>query len=153
MDGGTCYGTARCRSAGLGRVLAVCYGMIGLGSLATALWMIARPAAWYTSFPGVTQTGPFNVHFVRDIGVTLAIMALLLLWSATRPGRSRGTHVLVTAYFLGHAAVHIAGWLNGTLPAAHWYQDIVGVLLPAVLLGVFALPPVWRRVQSLPLLV
>lgn len=43
---------------------------IGLGLLlaANGLFMLADPVQWYAMVPGVPETGPFNPHFVRDIG-------------------------------------------------------------------------------------
>ena len=43
------------------------------GSLANGLWMLFAPAHWYQNLPaGVPDTGPLNVHFVRDIGAAFA---------------------------------------------------------------------------------
>ncbi len=37
--------------------------------VANALWMLAGPMHWYHGVPAaVPDTGPFNRHFVRDIG-------------------------------------------------------------------------------------
>jgi len=42
---------------------------VGVGSIANALWMLAGPMHWYTDLPAaIPDTGPFNPHFVRDIG-------------------------------------------------------------------------------------
>src|SRR5215472_2018283 len=78
------------------RVLAVILG-IGLGL--NALLMLAVPAAWYAAVPGVTQTGPFNPHFVRDIGAAYLVTgaALILFRSQSEspirsPGRRRLSH-------------------------------------------------------------
>jgi hypothetical protein len=43
--------------------------ILGLSLAANGVIMLAVPAAWYTAVPGVPATGPFNPHFVRDIGV------------------------------------------------------------------------------------
>ena len=54
---------------GWGWLLAV----IGAGSAANALWMLVGPMHWYTDLPAaVPDTGPFNPHFVRDIGCAFA---------------------------------------------------------------------------------
>jgi hypothetical protein len=31
--------------------------------------MLIAPSVWYEFIPGVTDTGFFNQHFVRDIGI------------------------------------------------------------------------------------
>ena len=108
--------------------------------------MFFSPASWYASFPGgVAHTGPLNTHFVRDMGLALAIVASVLLWCARDPEHSRAAHLIVTAYFAGHALIHLAEITSGDLPAQHWREDILGVFTPALVLGVLALPAVWRR--------
>lgn len=42
--------------------------LLGIGGIANGLFMLVSPADWYFAVPGVTTTGPFNQHFVRDIG-------------------------------------------------------------------------------------
>lgn len=48
---------------------------MGLGLLlaANGLFMLADPAQWYAIVPGVPETGPFNAHFVRDIGAIYVV--------------------------------------------------------------------------------
>ncbi|MEO8115730.1 MAG: hypothetical protein ABI655_15180, partial [Phenylobacterium sp.] len=43
-------------------------GALGLLLAANGLYMLFAPAPWYGAVPGVPSTGPFNPHFVRDIG-------------------------------------------------------------------------------------
>jgi hypothetical protein len=33
------------------------------------LFMLVAPLVWYEFIPGVTDTGLFNQHFIRDIGL------------------------------------------------------------------------------------
>jgi len=43
------------------------YGIAGLTTLANGLWMLVSPETWYGTLPAeVPDTGPLNVHFVRD---------------------------------------------------------------------------------------
>jgi hypothetical protein len=127
-------------------MLRATYLIVGVLSLLSAGWMILAPASWYTSFPGdVSHTGPLNTHFIRDLGLALAIVASVLLWSARYPRRSRAAHMIVTVYFAGHALIHLVGILNGDLPAEHWKDDALGVFIPALVLVVFAIPLIWRR--------
>lgn len=127
-------------------MLRATYSILGLLSLLSAGWMIISPVSWYASFPGgVSDTGPLNTHFIRDLGLAWAIVSSVLLWCARYPGRCRSAHMMVTVYFTGHAAIHLAGILDGDLPAGHWLDDAVGVFIPALVLLVIAIPPVWRR--------
>tara|TARA_R110000868_G_scaffold48908_8_gene158187 strand:+ start:3157 stop:3372 length:216 start_codon:yes stop_codon:yes gene_type:complete len=43
---------------------------------ANALYMLANPLSWYGTNDGVPDTGPFNRHFTRDIGVAYLTCAL-----------------------------------------------------------------------------
>ena len=44
-------------------------GINGLFLAINGLFMLAAPKPWYDLVPGVTDTGFFNQHFVRDIGI------------------------------------------------------------------------------------
>ena len=58
---------------------------LGLGSAANGLFMLISPANWYFAVPGVTTTGPFNQHFVRDIGLIFLLVAIAMLTGVARP--------------------------------------------------------------------
>jgi hypothetical protein len=46
-----------------------------VASVANGLWMLVAPYSWYMDLPAsVPDTGPFNPHFVRDIGVTFVVL-------------------------------------------------------------------------------
>ena len=60
-------------------VLALALGVNDLAMLFAGLW-------WYGVVPGVTASGPFNSHFVRDIGAAYLVTAGGLGWSAWRSG-------------------------------------------------------------------
>ncbi len=110
--------------------------VIAATSAANAVWMLAGPAHWYSDLPaGVPDTGPFNEHFVRDIGVAFASMALALGWAAFVP-RWRPPLVVVgtVSSGVGHAALHVFDTLRGFLDGDHWLLDLPGVYLPALLL-------------------
>jgi len=113
---------------------------VAVTSAANALWMVADPAHWYSDLPAaVPDTGPYNEHFVRDIGVAFATMALAFGWAAAVP-RWRPPLVAVgTFFFAGHALLHAFDTLRGALDADHWLLDLPAVYLPAVLLVPIAL--------------
>jgi hypothetical protein len=46
--------------------------------------MLASPEGWYLAVPGVTTTGPFNQHFVRDIGLIFLFVGTLYAAGAMR---------------------------------------------------------------------
>src|SRR6476619_8027266 len=47
--------------------------ILGIALAANGLVMLGAPAAWYAAVPGVAATGPFNAHFIRDIGVAYVL--------------------------------------------------------------------------------
>ena len=60
-------------------------GLMGLAFAANGLAMLFASLAWYDTVPGVPTTGPFNPHFVKDIGAIYVACALALGWFAWRP--------------------------------------------------------------------
>jgi len=103
---------------------------------ANALWMLVGPMHWYNELPAaVPDTGPFNPHFVRDLGCAFLTTGAALVWAAFAP-RWRPALVPVAALFLcGHALVHVYDTLRGALADSHWAIDLPGVYLPALILG------------------
>jgi hypothetical protein len=109
-------------------------------------WMLFFPLSWYRYLPAdVPHTGPFNPHFVRDLGVVYLVVALAFGWSARNIDRSRPVHLALTVFFAGHALIHLADIVAGRLPDNHWLIDTPGVFAPALIMIVLALPSVRRR--------
>jgi len=113
--------------------------VFGLGSIGNALWMLAGPMHWYTDLPAaVPDTGPFNPHFVRDIGCAFLTAGVSLVWAFFSP-RFRLPLVSIAALFLfAHAVLHAHDTLTGTLDHTHWLLDLPGVYLPGGLLPFIA---------------
>lgn len=119
--------------------------VLGGVTLANALWMLAGPMHWYTDLPaGVPDTGPFNVHFVRDIGCAFLTIGVALVWAARAPRHRLPLAVVSAVFLVAHALLHIYDTLRGHLDHTHWWLDLPGVYLPAVLVGVMA----WRIAQE-----
>ena len=110
------------------------------------IWMLFFPLSWYTDLPAdVPHTGPFNPHFVRDLGVVYIVVALAFGWSARNIDRSQPVHLALTVFFAGHALIHLADIAAGRLPHSHWLIDMPGVFAPALIMIVLAVPSVKRR--------
>ncbi len=111
--------------------------LLGLGALGNALWMLIGPMHWYTDLPAaVPDTGPFNAHFVRDIGCAFLTVGVALVWAALRVPE-RLPLAAISALFLGaHALLHIYDTATGALDHTHWWLDAGGVYLPALLMTV-----------------
>jgi hypothetical protein len=94
-------------------------------------YMLFAPQSWFGSLESVAHTGPFNGHFVRDVGCAFLAAAVgfaLAAWR--RDWRVPGMVAALT--FLGpHAGVHL--WeLGAGLPAAAHAGiiDVLGVYGP-----------------------
>ncbi len=130
-------------------ILRILYVIFGLGSVVNGVYMLAAPEAWFHEGPpGVPNTGPVNPHFVRDVGIAFLVVGIGLLWAMVNLRRAWPLHMLATLFLGGHAVLHVAEILSEALPAEHWRHDALGVFVPAVALGVAALPPVWQRLHA-----
>ena len=94
---------------------------------------------WYGVVPGVTATGPFNPHFVRDIGAAYLVTAAGLGWFAARPREGWPALAAAAAFLTLHAAIHVFDAVCGTRPLADVARDFAGVYLPALLAFAIAL--------------
>ena len=113
--------------------------MAAIGA-ANAVWMLASPLSWYNDLPAaVPDTGPFNPHFVRDIGIAFVTMSVAFAWAAFEPRWRTPLVVVATVFMAGHALLHFVDTVRGELDADHWLLDAPGVYLPAIVLVPIAL--------------
>lgn len=115
-------------------VLGVILGLNGLIMLFAGLW-------WYGLVPGVTATGPYNPHFVRDIGAAYLVAAASLGAYAARPAKAWPALVAAAGFLTLHACIHVFDAACGSKPLQDVARDFGGVYLPALLALVFALRP------------
>jgi hypothetical protein len=116
---------------------AILLWLLALLNFANGLWMLGDPKLWYTDLPaGVPDFGPFNEHFVRDLGAVFICFGVALLWSARRPQYRLPLVALTTLFYVLHAAGHVFDTARGFVDAHHWWLDVPGVYAPAVLLVV-----------------
>ncbi len=90
-------------------------GLLGLMAIGNGLFMIIAAKDWYLTAPGASDTGPFNPHFVWDIGIAFSVAGAGLI---ARAWRARYWPAAVTgaAFLFGHGLIHIAGLLGGHTP-------------------------------------
>ena len=106
--------------------------ILGIGLAANGLTMLAVPGTWYAIVPGVAETGPFNPHFIRDIGVAYFVCGAALAWFAldliAQPA------ALTAAAFLAlHALLHLWDAAAGREHAHQLLLDLPTIFLPPVL--------------------
>lgn len=103
--------------------------LLALVLAGNALAMLFNGLAWYGAVPGVTSTGPYNAHFIRDIGAAYLVAALGLAWFAWRPREGWPALAAGAAFLTFHAAIHVYDATCGSTPLADVQRDFVGVYL------------------------
>ena len=107
--------------------------LLGFGALANGIYMLVSPARWYLAVPGVTTTGPFNQHFLRDIGIIFLLLGAAFLIGAARPA-NRIVLWATASFWLGcHALFHAWEVATGMCPPWALARDFPAVSLPALL--------------------
>jgi hypothetical protein len=120
-------------------MLKLFYLISSILSFINGAWMLLFPRSWYTDLPAdIPHTGPFNPHFVRDLGIVYLVVALAFAWCARNIERSRLVHLALTVFFVGHALIHVIDIASGDLPQSHWLIDAPGVFIPALVMIVLA---------------
>lgn len=107
--------------------------LLGILLLGNGLMMLVAPEGWYHLVPGVADRGPFNEHFVRDIGIVYVLLGASFLAGARRVAERTLLWLAPTLWLAGHAAFHVCEVLVGTSGPGSLAQDFVGVILPALL--------------------
>ncbi|MFK7913247.1 MAG: hypothetical protein AB8B93_04990 [Pseudomonadales bacterium] len=107
--------------------------LLGLGALGNGVYMMIAPESWYWLVPGVPDRGPFNQHFVRDIGFTYALIGGAFIYGATYARNRLLLWSMPTAWLLSHAVFHVWEVVAGICGPASLVEDFGGVTLPALL--------------------
>ena len=107
------------------------------------LWALPAPRSFFDDFPGLSMNwaaaaGPYNEHFIRDVGALYMGFVILFVWAAMRPAQL-ATPVAATwaVVQVPHLVFHLAHDEN--LTSAEWASQAVGlaiVLAVAVALAV-----------------
>ncbi|MGA0599714.1 hypothetical protein ACO2Q3_03315 [Caulobacter sp. KR2-114] len=110
----------------LAGLLALVFGLNGLVMIFAGLW-------WYGVVPGVVATGPYNPHFVKDIGSIYLVCAAALAWRAARPLAGQGALVAAAAFQVLHALVHVTDAAVCGSPVAALVRDTPAIFLPTLI--------------------
>jgi AhpD family alkylhydroperoxidase len=132
--------------------------LLALALFVDGVAMTAAPLWWYGLIPGVAATGPFNEHFVLDIGAAYLAAALSLALAVVRLERAAALPALC---FLGlHALVHLvplqgAARLTGIFVCAPperagLIAEMLGVYAPALIVLALVVPARWQEAWSFP---
>ncbi len=115
------------------------------------LWALPAPRSFYDTFPGgglnwANVAGPYNEHYIRDVGALYVGFLLLFVWAAVRPTASLVTAVaaawaVVQAPHLVYHLAHDEG-----LTRSEWLLQ--GTALAAVFVVAVALALAGRRLSA-----
>ena len=107
--------------------------VLGAGAVANGLYMLASPTHWYLLVPGVTTTGPFNQHFIRDIGLIYFFVGTAFLVGAAMARYRVVLWCASTLWLAAHALFHFWEVAVGICEPSAIARDFPLVTLPAII--------------------
>jgi hypothetical protein len=111
----------------------------GLFLSLNGLFMLIAPEVWYEFVPGVTDTGFFNQHFIRDIGIIQLFLGLAFGIGMFRPERRIGLWAAATLWLCAHAVFHLWEVAVGICAPSVILRDFPAVSLPAIIGAILTL--------------
>lgn len=105
----------------------------GLFLSLNGLFMLIAPLTWYELVPGVTDTGFFNQHFVRDIGIIQLMLGGAFIVGLAKPERRIGLWAAATLWLSAHALFHFWEVAAGICAPSAIPRDFPAVTLPALI--------------------
>lgn len=104
--------------------------------LITGLYIAVLPLVFYETGPGVSDTGPYNMHFLRDVGFAFTVSALGIAYGLKR--KLKPLVVFGTAWLATHGLFHLILWfMHPSTEGA--VNDLVLVVLPAAVVAYLGL--------------
>ena len=105
----------------------------GIFLSANGLFMLVAPLAWYNFVPGVIETGFFNQHFIRDIGIIQLFLGVAFGIGMIRAERRIGLWAAATSWLIAHAVFHLWEVAVGICSPSVIPRDFPAVTLPAII--------------------
>lgn len=109
--------------------------LLGLVALANGVLMTITPEKWYwmvPGVPGVPDRGPFNQHFLRDIGINYMLIGAAFVCGAMYVKHRLILWLMPTAWLVSHAVFHVWEVFVGICGPESLIEDFAGVTLPAL---------------------
>ncbi len=111
--------------------------IIALLTGANGVAMLVDPDGWFTRVPGVVASGPFNSHFVMDVGIAFIVAGGAFAAFAWR--RRLWPAALTGAAFLAlHGALHLSEIVRGH--SQHALFELALAVAPAAVAVAVAWP-------------
>jgi hypothetical protein len=114
-------------------------------NVTNGLMMLFAGRFWFQSVPGAAETGPFNPHFVQDIGAAFLVAGLALAVRAWQPVFWPAA-VAGAGFLVAHGLIHLASIVSGH--DHHAAFDLLGVVIPSALALYSALPDKEKIMRS-----
>jgi len=111
--------------------------ILAVFNIANGVVMLFASSTWWNSVPGVPDTGPFNLHFVQDVGVAFLVAGLALAARAWRPAFWPAA-VAGAGFLAAHAVIPLVMIASGH--DHHAAANLAAVILPAALALYCAFP-------------
>ena len=111
-------------------------GVLAAYYASTGVFMLFFGSAFH-ALPMVAQTGPFNSHFVRDVGAAFLASAFGLAARSWR-SRYRSAAAVGALVVVLHAVIHLVELAKGM--DAFATQTLVAIVAPAALAVLVAIP-------------
>jgi hypothetical protein len=113
--------------------------LMGVAGAANGAFMLIAPDGWYVAAPGVTTTGPYNQHFIRDIGLIFLLLSGALLLGVAQTAVRSLLWIATAVWLSGHALFHVWEVAVGICEPAALLRDFPAVTLPALLIWLLSL--------------
>lgn len=113
--------------------------ILGILTLLTGPYMFFAPNVFYDNTPGVSMMGPFNLHFIRDVGLAFLVSGGAVIFGALQ--RNRALAIAGAMWPFLHGLFHLQIWAarNFALDQVAAF-DFAAVIIPASAMMVLA----WR---------
>jgi len=100
--------------------------------VSNGLTMVIAPLEWYHAVPGVSHTGGFNAHFIRDIGFMFVLSGGGVAWRLVDATRGKAAALIASGFLLLHASYHLVEMIFTNQHGHFLGLDLVAIYLPAL---------------------
>lgn len=121
------------------RTGAAYWALLVLGALATlngAVMMLA-PEPYFLR--AAAETGPLNLHFVRDVGAAYATSGIAAFWAARQPAWRAPLAATAALFQALHASIHVFEVATAAQPMSRLLREAPAIYLPTLILAAIVL--------------
>lgn len=101
--------------------------------LINGTFMLVWSAEWYQFVPGANDTGPYNGHFIKDIGFIFILCGVGLSWRLIDTVRGKSAAIMAAAFLVMDAGYHFYETLVADHHGAVLISDVIGVYVIGII--------------------